>query len=77
MGNFDFFGFTHYMGKSRKGKLVLKHKTSSGKLTASLKRLNQWLKDNRHRPTSELVDAVNLRLRGIVPTTALRLTGEA
>jgi len=63
-GNFDFLGFTHYMGKSRKGKLVLKRKTSSGKLTASLKRLNQWLKDNRHRPTSELVDAVNLKLRG-------------
>ena len=34
--SFDFLGFTHYMGRSRKGRLVLKCKTSSKKLTASL-----------------------------------------
>lgn len=63
-GNFDFLGFTHFMGKSHKGKDVLKRKTSSKKMTASLKRLNQWLKVNRHCSTNELVDAVNQRLRG-------------
>jgi len=32
---FDFLGFTHYMGKSLKGRRVLKRKTSSKKLNAS------------------------------------------
>ena len=49
---FDFLGFTHYMGKSRKGKWILKRKTSKKKLKASLQRLNQWMKVNRHKPVA-------------------------
>jgi group II intron reverse transcriptase/maturase len=37
---FDFLGFTHYMGKSRKGKGILKRKTSSKKLRGALVRMN-------------------------------------
>ena len=46
---FDFLGFTHYMGMSRKGKRILKRKTSSKKLNASLKRMSEWIKANRHK----------------------------
>jgi group II intron reverse transcriptase/maturase len=61
---FDFLGFTHYMGKSRKGKRILKRKTSSRKLRASLQRMNEWIRGNRHKPITELIAALNRKLQG-------------
>jgi RNA-directed DNA polymerase len=62
---FDFLGFTHYMGKSRKGKRILMRKTSSKKLNASLKRMNEWIKLNRHkRSIPVLIAELNQKLRG-------------
>jgi RNA-directed DNA polymerase len=62
---FDFLGFTHYMGKSRKGKRILKRKTSSKKLNASLKRMSEWIKANRHKLSMPLLIAeLNQKLRG-------------
>jgi group II intron reverse transcriptase/maturase len=61
---FDFLGFTHYMGKSRKGKSILKRKTSSKKLRMSLKRTYEWLREHRHRPVRELIGTLNQKLRG-------------
>lgn len=61
---FDFLGFTHYMGKSRKGKPILKRKTSSKKLRMSLKKVYDWIKANRHMPIKDLIKALNRKLRG-------------
>ncbi len=61
---FDFLGFTHYMSKSLKGKPILKRKTSSKKLRGSLKRMNEWIKLNRHFPLKELVAKLNEKFRG-------------
>ena len=61
---FDFLGFTHYMGTSRKGKRLLMRKTSSKKLKMSLKRLSEWIKLNRHRPVKELIGKLNQKLTG-------------
>jgi RNA-directed DNA polymerase len=62
---FDFLGFTHYMGKSLKGRRVLKRKTSSKKLNASLKRISGWIKLNRHKlPMPVLIADLNQKLRG-------------
>jgi group II intron reverse transcriptase/maturase len=61
---FDFLGFTHYMSKSRKGKPVLKRKTSSKKLSMSLKKIKTWLKYNRHQRVKYLIHDLNLKLRG-------------
>lgn len=62
---FDFLGFTHYMSKSRKGMRILKRKTSSKKLNASLKRMSEWIKHNRHKLTMPLLIAeLNQKLRG-------------
>ena len=61
---FDFLGFTHYLGKSRKGTLVLKRKTSKFKFTQSLTKLRDWIKQNRHRPLKELIELLNTKLRG-------------
>jgi group II intron reverse transcriptase/maturase len=62
---FDFLGFTHYMGMSCKGKRILKRKTNSKKLNASLKRMSEWIKLNRHKLSMPLLIAeLNQKLRG-------------
>jgi len=47
---FEFLGFTHYWGKSRKGNWVIKRKTARKRLQRGLKRIAQWCRFNRHRP---------------------------
>ena len=47
-GTFDFLGFTHYCGKTRKGKFKVGKKTSKKKLRQKLKAMNEWLKRIRN-----------------------------
>jgi RNA-directed DNA polymerase len=61
---FDFLGFTHFMGKSRKGKFILKRKTSGKKLRASLQRMTEWLRFNCHGRLENVIAEVNQKLRG-------------
>lgn len=61
---FDFLGFTHYIGKNKEGRLLLKRKTSSKKFSASLVKINEWLKANRHITLKGLIKELNLKLRG-------------
>ena len=61
---FDFLGFTHFMGESQKGNRILKRKTSSKKFSASLSRMNEWIKRNRHGRLEGLIAGINLKLRG-------------
>lgn len=61
---FDFLGFTHFMSKSRQGKPILKRKTSSKKMNASLMRMAEWIKENRHRGISDIIEKINQKLRG-------------
>ena len=50
-GCFDFLGFTHYMGRTRKGRFTLKRKTKRGRLVSQLKRIRHELKTTRlHDP---------------------------
>jgi len=62
--SFDFLGFTHYLGKSRKGKMVLKRKTSSKKLTLAISKTDDWIKYNRHKKLKSLMYDLNDKLRG-------------
>lgn len=52
-GNFDFLGFTHYWGKSRKGHWVVQRKTAKKKFKQAVRRVYQWCKENRHMPLKE------------------------
>jgi group II intron reverse transcriptase/maturase len=52
--SFNFLGFTHYCGTSRKGKFIMGHKTSKVNLARKLKETNGWLK--RIRCTVPLKD---------------------
>ena len=62
--SFDFLGFTHYMGKSRKGKPILKRKTSKKKLRKCITQTDEWIKRNRHRKLTDLIGDLNVKLRG-------------
>lgn len=62
--SFDFLGFTHYLGKSRKGKQVLKHKTNTKRLSRANSRMTEFIKKNRHLKLEELIKQINLKLRG-------------
>ena len=62
--SFDFLGFTHYMGKSRKGNPVLKRKTSKKKYSNALNNMGKWLKRNRHNKIRDIIHDLNAKLRG-------------
>ena len=62
--SFEFLGFSHYLGRSRKGKEILKRKTSRRKLNQALKKISDWIKMNRHRKLKELISDINLKLSG-------------
>ena len=62
--SFDFLGFTHYLGKSRKGNKVLKRKTSSKRLIRAIKNISYFIKLNRHMKLKGLIAELNVKLRG-------------
>ena len=45
---FDFLGFTHYCGISRRGKFIVGRKTSATKFRAACRAMNTWLKAIRN-----------------------------
>jgi RNA-directed DNA polymerase len=61
---FDFLGFTHYWGKSRKGKWVVKRKTAKKKLKQAMRRVYIWCKRNRHKPVKEQWQTLSRKLHG-------------
>lgn len=61
---FDFLGFTHYCGKSRKGSFRVKRQTSRKKFQSSVARLKEWLRINRHRPVPEIMATMRRKLQG-------------
>jgi group II intron reverse transcriptase/maturase len=63
-GTFDFLGFTHYWGKSRKGHNVVKTKTAAGRLRRALRKIKEWGWKHRHLPLKEQQREINERLRG-------------
>lgn len=62
---FDFLGFTHYCGKSKRGKFKLGRRTSRKKFTAKCKELNKWLRSIRNATeTKEWWKILRAKLRG-------------
>jgi RNA-directed DNA polymerase len=49
-GTFDLLAFTHYWGRSRQGRWVVKRKTSKSRFRRSLRTLGEWCRKNRHLP---------------------------
>lgn len=62
--SFDFLGFTHYWGKSLKGKWVVKRKTSSKKFREKVRKINEWCKKHRHDPIEYQHKKLSQKLKG-------------
>lgn len=63
-GTFDFLGFCHYWGKSRKGYQVIKRKTAKDRLRRAIVSINEWCRKNRHRPIKEQWSMLVRKLQG-------------
>jgi RNA-directed DNA polymerase len=63
-GTFDFLGFTHYWGKSRRGTWVIKRKTAQQRFSRGLQRIAEWCRHHRHRPVTEQHQELCQKLRG-------------
>ena len=62
---FSFLGFTFYCSMdSKKSFFRVKVKSDRKKMVSKLKKLNIWLKSNRHIPIEELIRRLNKSLRG-------------
>jgi group II intron reverse transcriptase/maturase len=61
---FNFLGFTHYWGRTRRGGYAVKRKTMSTRLTRSLKKIYEWCSEHRHDPLREQYAALCVKVRG-------------
>lgn len=71
-GTFDFLGFTHYWGQSRKGKGVIKRKTAKKRLKRTLKQNWTWCQHHRHLPIGEQYGILCSKLRGHIQYYGIR-----
>ena len=62
--SFDLLGFTHYWGRSRKGRWIIKRKTAKARLARAVHRVGQWCRYQRHRPVPEQHAALARQLTG-------------
>jgi RNA-directed DNA polymerase len=76
-GTFDFLGFTHFSGKSRKGKYVARRKTSRKRYNRSLQAIKQWLKRHMHAPISWQLEQLSKKLVGHYQYYGVRLNFES
>lgn len=61
---YDFLGFTHYWGTSRKGNPIVKRKTMAARMRRSLRGIWEWCRRNRHEPVSEQHTVLVAKLHG-------------
>ncbi len=61
---FTLLGFTHYWGKTRKGRWAVKRKTAPSRFGRAVQSIAQWCRLNRHRPVSEQHLKLRQKLHG-------------
>ena len=52
-GSFDFLGFTHHWGRSRRGRWIVKRRTSRSRFRRALAKIADWCRRNGHRSLGE------------------------
>lgn len=63
-GTFDFLGFTHYWGRSRRGNWVVQRKTATTRFSRALKRISVWCRQHRHAKVAWQHQHLVVKLRG-------------
>jgi len=61
---FNFLGFTHHWGRSRKGAWIVKRKTEAARFTRALRKIAQWCRQNRHLPLEDQHGMLTAKLKG-------------
>jgi group II intron reverse transcriptase/maturase len=61
---FDLLGFTHYWGKTRKGGWAVIRKTMKSQMVCSVQKIDQWCRNNRHKPIREQWKELCIKVRG-------------
>ena len=62
--SFEMLGFSHFWGRSRKGRWVVKRKTAKGRFSRALRRMGQWCRTHRHWRVADQQAALSRKLRG-------------
>jgi RNA-directed DNA polymerase len=63
-GSFDFLGFTHYWGRSRRGYSVVKRRTSRSRLSRALTKIADWCRRHRHLSVRDQQRTLGQKLQG-------------
>jgi group II intron reverse transcriptase/maturase len=63
-GTFDFLGFTHFWGKSRRGANVVKQQTAASRLRRVIRRIADWCRRNSQRRLAEQHRGLSQQLVG-------------
>ncbi len=64
-GNFDFLGFTFYLGKTRTNVIIPKLKTKKKSFRAKLKRVKDWIREVKDKyELRKIWDTFCVKLRG-------------
>ena len=61
---FDFLGFTHYWGRSRNGRWIVKRQTAKDRYSRGLSKIRQWCRKNRHQSMQDQHKALVRKLQG-------------
>jgi RNA-directed DNA polymerase len=62
--SFDLLGFTHYWGRSRKGRWVVQRKTARTRFSRAVRRIGDWCRQHRHLPVAVQQQTLSRKLRG-------------
>jgi group II intron reverse transcriptase/maturase len=63
-GTFNFLGFTLHCGRTRGEKFTICMRSERKRVSSKLKKLKEWLMTNRTRTIEEIIDRLNLSLKG-------------
>jgi RNA-directed DNA polymerase len=63
-GSFDFLGFTHHWGRSRRGHWVVQRRTSRSRLSRAFQRIADWCRRQCHWPLGEQQRVLKQKLQG-------------
>lgn len=61
---FDFLGFTHVWGRSRKGRAVVRQVTAKSRYARAVAAVTDWCKRHRHQPMREQHARLSAMMRG-------------
>lgn len=78
LASFDFLGFTFYLGRSRRGRVIPKLKTSGKRLRAKLKNVEAWARRVRNRlPLKQIWKLFCAKLRGHIQYYGVSFNSQA